>query len=71
MKYLLVSAAVMTVILGACSKEFTPPRQPAVKLPSSQAVPSPIAPAGEMTKEDKEKAMEAAKAVAKSAGKGE
>jgi hypothetical protein len=69
MKSLLLSAAVMTMILSACGKETAPSAQPPAKS-SSEAAPAPAAPAGEMTKEDKEKAMEAAKAAAKSASKG-
>ena len=70
MKSLLLSAAVVTVILSACGKEPAPPAQ-SPAMPSSQVAPPPAAPAGEMTKEDKEKAMDAAKAAAKSVGKGE
>ena len=69
MKSIFISAAVMTFVLGACSKESTPPAQPAAQ-PQTQAAPA-TAPAGEPSKEDKQKAMEAAKAAAKSAGKGE
>ena len=67
MKSLLLSAAVMTVILSACGKEAVPPAQPPAQ-PSFQSAPVSTVPIGGMTKEDKEKAMEAAKAVAKSAG---
>jgi hypothetical protein len=54
---------------AACRQNRDSPAQPPAKS-SSQAAPAPAAPAGEMTKEDKEKAMEAAKEAAKSASKG-
>ncbi|MCX7135854.1 MAG: hypothetical protein NTW47_04165 [Proteobacteria bacterium] len=71
MKPLLLTAAVMTVFLSACGKEPAKPAAPEV--PATAVAPAPAAapaPAGEMSKEDKDKAMEAAKAAAKSAGGG-
>ena len=66
MKSLLLSAAVMTVLLTACDKKPSAPMKPTVQ-PSSQSAPVSSLPIGEVSKEDKEKALEAAKAVAKSA----
>ena len=60
MKSLLLSAAALTLVLTACGKQAAPPPAPA---PASQAAPAPAAPANEMTKEDKEKAMEEAVAI--------
>ena len=70
MKTLLLFAAAITVILSACSKEPAPTAQP-IPQPSPQAVPGPVAPVGELTTQDKEKALEAAKAAAQAAGKRE
>ena len=62
MKSTFLSVVVLTTLLSACGKETpAPPAQP-----STQATP---APSGAMTMEEKQKAMEAAKDAAKSAGR--
>jgi len=69
MKSLLLSALAVTVILSACDKKPSAPIKPNVQ-PSSQSTPVSTVPIGEVSKEDKEKAMEAARAAAKAAGGG-
>ena len=65
MKSSLISACAAALLLSACgNKEFSPPAAPA-KPKVEAAAP---APAGTMSAEDKLKAMDAAKASAKSAG---
>ena len=67
MKSLLLSALAMTVILSACDKKPSAPIKPTVQ-PSPQSAPVSTVPIGEVSKEDKEKGMEAARAVAKAVG---
>ena len=68
MKSLFLPAAVVAVILSACGKEPAPPSKPPAE-PSFQAAP---APGGTPTMEEKQKAMDDAKAAAKAgARKGE
>ena len=69
MKSLLLFAAVAIVVLSACRKESLPPAQP--PKPVTQVAPASVAVAvaGEMSKEEKEKAIEVAKAASKSAGR--
>jgi hypothetical protein len=65
MKSLILPAAVVAFILSACGKEPAPPSKPPAA-PSSQAAP---APGGTLTMEEKQKAMEDAKAAAKAGGR--
>ena len=71
MKFLVFSAAVLTVFLSACNKEPTtvaplptPSTSPAAKADASK----PAAPSTGMTLEEKQKAMESAQGAAKAAG---
>ena len=74
MKISLVTAAVAALLLSACGKEAPKPApQAAPEAPKAEAPAAPAATApAAVSDEDKTKAMEAAKAAAKSAGgKGE
>jgi hypothetical protein len=72
MKSVLLMLAATAFALSACSKEAPPPTQ-APTPPAPQAAPAAPAsstpPAGEMSQEDKDKAMEAAKQNAKAMNK--
>jgi outer membrane PBP1 activator LpoA protein len=70
MKISLVTAAVAALLLSACGKEAPKPAPQAVpEAPKAEAPAAPAAAApAAVSDEDKAKAMEAAKAAAKSAG---
>jgi len=66
MKLSLAIASLAVLLLGACSKEA--PKPAPVAVPEAPKAEAPAAPAAAVSEEDKNKAMDAAKAAAKSAG---
>jgi len=66
MKLSLAIASLAVLLLSACSKEA--PKPAPVAVPEAPKAEAPAAPATAVSEEDKNKAMDAAKAAAKSAG---